>query len=312
MAPLNVLLSHAVLEVTREAETILPEVNVVQWSDFWRVADGADRRSLPLDARISRRAMKTYIDRQGKAKTLKIDDGVVRLTQRGRRLRDAWGAAIGEACAACEERWGSSLRDALVPFVNQLELELPHYIHPYGVDPTIRGSGTEGREHGTDWKPVMRSAKSDSTSGLSILALLSQALAAFAIEYESRDGPLVLGVNFSQFDEPIPLTEVPRLLGVNAGSRASMERFGLVKVSGGLAHPTKVGQVLKSNYERLVPEVESSWRARYGVDVVDALGAALEAIDSSLTTVHADHPVVLSRAATGFVEVTGQRVEAGS
>jgi hypothetical protein len=306
VAFLNVLLSHAVLEVTREAESLLPDVNVVQWSDFWRVADGADRRSLHLDGRISRRAIKTYIDREAKAETLKVDDGVVRLTAGGRRLRDKWGAAIGEACAACEERWGSELRDALAPFVEQLEFELPHYIHPYGAsDPTITGGGAAGREHGMDWKPVMRSTESDSTSGLSILALLSQALAAFAIEYESRDGPLVWGVNISQFDEPIPLAHVPGSLGIPSTTPKWVERFGLVKVRGDMAHPTKTGQALKSKYERLVPEVESSWRTRYGENIIDTLRSALENVDASLTTGHADHPVVLHRGGIGFVEVTG-------
>ena len=41
MTPLNVLLSHIVLDLTRDAERRDPKVNVVQWSDFWRVADGA-------------------------------------------------------------------------------------------------------------------------------------------------------------------------------------------------------------------------------------------------------------------------------
>jgi hypothetical protein len=44
----------------------------------------------------------------------------------------------------------------------------------------------------------------------------------------------VWAVNISQFDEPIPLSDVPRALGINSTTPKWVERFGLVKVSGGM------------------------------------------------------------------------------
>jgi hypothetical protein len=86
------LLSHIVPDLTRDAERRDPNVNVVQWSDFWRVADGARARDVHLHARISRRAMKTYVNMQTKAGKAVLDGGVLRLTDAGLKVRDSAGA----------------------------------------------------------------------------------------------------------------------------------------------------------------------------------------------------------------------------
>jgi hypothetical protein len=303
-ATLNTMLSHAVLEVTREAEWLVPDVNVVQWCDFWRVAEGARRLTVHLDARLSRRAMRTYLAHALKAKSVSLNGEVIELTGFGRVAHDEWGAAIGEACSACEQRWGPALRRALTSIVDRLELDLPHYIHPYGpVDPTVRGAATPGREHGADWKPVPRAP--GPSAGLSILALLSQALTAFAINYEAAHGwPLAWTANLMAFDHPIPTVDVPRLIGIDA-RRAAGERLGVVEIVGRLAHPTPKVEALRAPHAALVAQVEAGWRSRFGEAPVDALLDALRAVDQKLAPGHADHPMVSYTG--GFREISAAR-----
>ncbi len=279
MTPLNVLLSHTVLDLTRDAERRDPNVNVVQWSDFWRVADGARARDVHVDARISRRAMKTYVNMQTRAGRAMLDGGVLRLTDGGLKVRDSAGAAVDAACRAGEDRFGPSPRGALVALVGELEFEYAHYLHPYGTaDPTVTGGAAAGAAHGLDWEPVVRLRDHEATDGLSLLALLSQALTAFTVEYEPHGrGPLLWAVNMAKaFDEPMPLAAVPSALGITGNGRSTMERHGFVTVSDGLARLTPAGEAIKRSYDQLTGEVESSWRGRYGTDVVESLRSALE------------------------------------
>jgi hypothetical protein len=301
---LNVLLSHAVLEVTREAERLLPDVNVVQWSDFWRVADGAQRKTLHLDARISTRVVKMYVDAGEKAGRLTLDDGEVHLTDEGSELQDAWGHAVVDASAGCELRFGPDLRAALEPLVGGLELELPHYLHPYGApDPSITG----GHPHGDHWKPVPRTDPS-SARGLPLLALLSQALTAFTIAYEAHDvGPLLWAITMQDpafADGSMPLGDVPPVLDVRGDGKTGTERHGVIEVRNRVARLTPLGQRMKDAYAPLVAEIESAWRAQHGDDAVTALRAALEAVDAELPTPHADHPMVVHRPGIGFTEAS--------
>ncbi len=308
MTPLNVLLSHIVLDLTRDAERRDPKVNVVQWSDFWRVADGARAREVHLDARISRRAMKTYVNMQTKAGQAVLDGGVLRLTYAGLKVRDSAGAVVGAACRAGEDRFGPSPREALVALVGRLEFEYAHYLHPYGTaDPTVTGGSAAGAEHGLDWKPVVRLRDHEATDGLSLLALLSQALMAFTAEYEAYGrGPLLWAVNMAEaLDEPTPLAAVPSALAITGNGRSTMERHAFVTVSDGLARLTPAGEAVKRSYEQLVAEIESSWRARYRTDVVGSLRSALESADALLTVAHADHPIVNHVSGVGFAEVSG-------
>jgi hypothetical protein len=307
VTPLNVLLSHLVLDLTREAERNSPGVNVVAWSDFWRVADGAHSRQVHLDARISRRAMKTYLDGHERAGNLLVDGGVLQLTDLGRGIRNASWSAVERACRSAESRLDPSLRDALAGLVGALELEYAHYIHPYGTaDASVTGGGAAGAKYGSDWKPVPRQRDHDTTDGLSLLALLSQALTAFTVEYESyRRGPLLWAVNLtSAFDGPMALAAVPSALLITGDGRSAMERHGYVAVSGGQARLTRAGEAVKRGYEQLVAAVESSWRLRCGVHAVDSLRSALEVSEASLTVTHANHPIV-KYVGKGFAETSG-------
>jgi hypothetical protein len=265
VTPLDVLLSHAVLALTRQAEALEPSLDVVRWADFLRVADGLTQKTMHLDARVSKRAITSHSKLSTRSGWLTIDDGVCRLTADGRAVRDSWGAAIASAGDGFE-----ALRPVLTPVVAALDLELPHFIHPYGTpDPSITG----GRPHGADWKPVRRDRDADTTSSLSMLALLSQALTAYSIAYEQHAGPMVWGVYLARHpDAPLPF----------AGT-FTRHRFNAKR--------------LRDAYAPVTAAIEASWSD------APALRRALESLDFGE---HADHPHVSFSAAVGFVEISGR------
>jgi hypothetical protein len=267
--PLDVLLSHAVLDLTRAAERIDPTVNVVRWSDFLRVVDGSTKKTLHLDARISKRTIPGYVTSTTRAGGLTVDArGTFHLTDAGNAVRDAWGAVIRSACDGFEAQHGDALRQALTTVVAGLELEMPHYLHPYGtVDPSVAG--------GVDWKRVPRDRAADTTSDLSILALLSQALTAYSMQYEKRGGALLWAVHLARDGRgPMPF-----------GSTFERHRFD--------------AQAWGGAYVPLTAAIEASWSD------APALRAALEGIDVH-DRGHADHPYVVHIPGGGFVEVSGR------
>src|SRR5215210_5556691 len=134
-------------------------------------AGPAPIRELWRIGRVSKRAMETIVNAAMRQHMVALDDGTVSLL-----------TSLPEADpASCPP---------LEALVSQLELEHPHFPVPYGTaDPTFTGGP------GVDWKPVPRGLDS-SIGDLPISALLSQALVAFAIEYESRRvGPLQWAAN---------------------------------------------------------------------------------------------------------------------
>src|SRR5215210_3352177 len=134
-------------------------------------AGPAPIRELWRIGRVSKRAMETIVNAAMRQHMVALDDGTVSLL-----------TSLPEADpASCPP---------LEALVSQLELEHPHFPVPYG---TADGSFTGGP--GVDWKPVLREPGS-SVAGLPMTALLSQALVAFAIEYEkAHHGPLQWAAN---------------------------------------------------------------------------------------------------------------------
>lgn len=296
--PLNVLLSHALLDLTRACERA-GAAEVVLWSNLLRVVgdDGADRRALPSLVRLSKRAVKTTVDGMVRHDWALVNGGSVRLTGIGRSARDEWGAAIAQAEAA----WpgAPSLRAPLEAFVSRLPLEHPHYPCGYGTaDWRITGGP------GTDWKPVSRDGDIDTVTSLPLLALLSQALVGFAVAYESRVPfamlvGLYLDAAFAAGS--VPLADAPPVLGIAGNGRSSLERHGAVKVDES-KHVvlTPLGRTLRDAYAPTVRAVESS------LDTAGELRLALEALNVH-SAGHADHPDVryVGRH-VGFAEVSAR------
>jgi hypothetical protein len=300
-APLNVLLAHALLDLTRAAERADPNLNVVFWANVLRVVGdgGAAPKTMHLDARVSRRAMKTLITHGVAKEALQVGRDAVALTDVGRLLRDEWDSAV----AAAEADWPhtESLRAPLSALVGALDLELPHYPVPYGGSDVSFTGGP-----GVDWKPLPRDVTADTTSGLPLLAMLSQAFTAFGIDYEWRQrGALHLGVHLAAVDWPRSLADAPVPLEINGSGKSGLERHGLVVATDGVVELTRIGEIVRSSYAPLCGEVESSWRERYGDSNVGALRGALESVEVALTERHADIPWVRHRPGVGFTEVSG-------
>ena len=190
---------------------------------------------------------------------VRVDGGVVRMTEEAGRARDEWGAAMARA----ESTWpaATSLRAPLEAFVPRLPLEHSHYPCGYGAaDWRITGGS------GVDWTAVHRDPEADTVSSLSALALLSQALVGFAVEYESRvPFAIVVGVHLDAAfaDGPVLLDDAPPVLMITGNGRSSLERHGAVEVDRSKrVILTSVGRRLRDAYRPTVEAVESSLEAR--------------------------------------------------
>lgn len=297
--PLNVLLSHALLDLTRCCERAGAE-EVVLWADLLRVIDddaGVARRALPGLARLSKRAVNTTVNGLARHGWARVEDGLVRLDDVARDARDRWGTAIVTA----ESAWprASSVRGALEELVSRLPLEHPHYPCGYGTaDWRITGGS------GADWKAVHRDLTADTVASVPLLALLSQALVAFALEFESRmPFALLVGVHLEAAfaDGWAALADAPPALRIAGDGRSSLERHGAVTVDrAGRVSLTATGRRLRDAYQPTVEAVERSLAPSAG------LRTALERLDVHHAG-HADHPDVRYVGGhVGFAEVSAR------
>jgi hypothetical protein len=309
---LNVLLARALIALTRAFEQAGAGTDGVPslpaWAGMLRVIDeqGVDQRDIPHLARISTRVVVAWLkvtERSGW--TAAAGDKRVALTAAGVTARTKWAQLPATVEAAWAKQVGSldELRSALAAIVEQLPLELPHYPIPYGTaDPSITG----GRPHGQDWRPVPR-ADGDTTTGLPLHALLSQALVGFTIDVESRGiGPLAAAINVlcRVGVEGRPLAEIPKSVGLTGTGKSGTERHGLVTVNNKRATLTPLGKRVVEAYPRAVADVEASWDEQFSAKNVAALRTALAALPTDDTL--PDHPIVMWTADRGFDELSAQ------
>ncbi len=134
-----------------------------------------------------------------------------------------------------------------------------------------------GGGSGVDWKPVPRIG-SDTVSNLPLSALVSQALVAFAMQYEELS-PVAFSLSASVIGQ-IPaegrrLQELGRSPGV-----AALIRHGFVDATGPsgreIASLTPRGLDVQRRYETRIQIVETSWQRQFGKDRVAALVGALQ------------------------------------
>ncbi|MGH9617062.1 MAG: hypothetical protein ACRD28_10005 [Acidobacteriaceae bacterium] len=253
------------------------------WSNLLRAINqtGIDRRELPAILRLSKRAVRSRVStatRHGWVELSSVGSRheVVRLTPRGasavarwtilrRTVEDCWKAAVGIKRSV-------SLRTSLEELVAALPLELPHYPASYGAaDASITGG------HGKDWKAVPR-AGGDTTSDLPISALVSQALVAFAMEYEEQS-PVALSLS-TQVIRRIPAEGQPlHVIGQSPGV-AALIRHGFMRVSnrGGskVAFLTLRGLDVQRAYEPRIYGIETAWRQKFGDSLITELRRSLE------------------------------------
>lgn len=203
--------------------------------------------------RVSKRAMKTIVNAAAKQGMVEVDGGEVRLLVSLPPIEPA-------SCPPLEA------------LVSQLELEHPHFPVPYGTaDPSFRGRGPGG----VDWKPVPRQPTS-SVEGLPLTALLSQALVAFAIDYEKeRRGPIQWAANVLQgiADDGV---EVPSLPKTGTISMRNLERMGVGTVDrDNIVRLTTRGRAMRDAYRPLCEQIESQWRDQMGASLIDEIVQAV-------------------------------------
>jgi hypothetical protein len=320
--PLNVLLARSVLSLTREYERSGENLSsLAMLLVAFRVVDddGVDPADASTLARASRRAMHALLKTTG----FERRDERVYLTAAGQVARAEGFAALAAAESAWTSRVGkarvAAVRKGLVELVDTFELELPHYWVSYGgVDPRVTGGNFRAAQlgppripaHGQDWKPVLRSAGSSAAS-LSLTALLSQALVAFAIEYETHAGSLSDAVHALAPLDPAgaPLKAAPPRAELTGTGKSRLERHGIVKVEsrpgrGPIARLTSLGEYLRDAYGPTTARVEATWRDRYG-EAVSRLRSALETVFPKLEDGLADHPFLVWSLRDGIREATG-------
>ncbi len=199
-------------------------------------------------------------------------------TIKGAKAIEVWTPLVAEV----EERWrgrfGSEevgrLCEMLQAVVGQFEVELPHGL-PVGL------LVPEEREY-----PPCAERNAE---GLSLPALLSQALFAFANDFDRQAGvSLALCANAIRVlgREPVPVAEIPRLTGSSpetSGIGWQLRPYVVVEADpeasrGKVVRLSPRGLEVQQKYHVLVEAVELEWQDQFGKRKVGNLRKALEAI----------------------------------
>jgi DNA-binding MarR family transcriptional regulator len=252
------------------------------WANLLRGLNeaGIDIRELPRILRLSKRAVRSRVAtavRHGWVERVKSGRGqaMLRLTPSGSEAAAQW-KSLQEAAEKC---WRTNvgvradqLRTCLEHIVSRLLLEHPHYPASYGAaDASITGGD------GQDWKGVPRVRGSD-LSKLPLSALLSQALVAFAIEYEKKS-PVALSLSTAVIKRIPANGRTLRELGNSVGISA-LVRHGFLRLSDGattaVVFLTSRGLTVSKAYDEKVQAVEREWRHRFGSENVRKLRELLE------------------------------------
>jgi DNA-binding MarR family transcriptional regulator len=211
------------------------------------------------------------------------DEAVVRATRAGRGAREVWPPLASHI----DDRWRARLggpaverlEAALRTVFEQLSIDPPDFLPV--IHPTQGGNVDAPRPRGGPAGPLP-------TNG-ALSRLLSGVLLAFTVDFEST----------SRISLPVSATslrvlgrsgtrvgDLPRLTGVSREANAMctgwLERHGCLSAEpdptarrGKVLRLTAKGEKARQKYQRILGATEESWRARYGADALDRLGAAL-------------------------------------
>jgi DNA-binding MarR family transcriptional regulator len=207
-------------------------------------------------------------------------DWVVRPTPAGRRAQNVWRPLGGVIEQRWQARFGEpeidELRGSLDALVNQLDVELPHYL------PVV--------SHGKSEVPELPVTHDAAPLGLSVL--VSQALLAFTLDFESEsDLPLPIAANVLRVldEDGVRIRDLPRLTGVS--KEATSMSLGFLERKGHLvidldpaatqvkvARLTPNGRNAQDAYRQLLGRIEERWHATYGDAEVRRLRRSLEGL----------------------------------
>ena len=326
-SPLPTLLGRALTafagdyDSARGEDGSIPQLAV--WANALRVidAEGTDQRQLGRRAVISKRVAEVVVsrlERRGRvsveAKAIPGRRGKVRIvhiTADGRAARNAAVRIVDTVQEDWRQRFGNDgiarLRDALASVVDRLPVELPHHVAGYGAaDSSVTGGDYVQEDpgppripaHGQDWPVVIREPGS-MAGDLPLPALLSQVLAAYAIDYEREGvGQLQAVSNFLRFvgDKGVTLERAQALGGVSGNGKTGHERHldvvvepGRARDKGRRVYLTPKTRRMRDAYPCLVGEIEQRWCEEYG-DAVPAMRSALAAMNERFDDDFPDYP----------------------
>ncbi|MYD98782.1 MAG: hypothetical protein F4X98_15540 [Gammaproteobacteria bacterium] len=325
--PLPTLLGRAIgafvhyYDSARGEDRSVPQLAV--WANALRAidAEGTEQRQLGRRAVISKRVAEVVVGRLEQSGRVSVEAKaipgrrgkakIVHLTANGMAARNAAVRLVDTVQEDWRQRCGDDaivqLREALSSIVDRLPIELPHHVTGYGAgDPSVTGGDYVLEDpgppripaHGQDWPVVIREPGS-TTADLPMPALLSQVLAAFAIDYErERLGHLSVVSNFLRLvrDEGVTLERAQALGGVSGNGKTLHERHldvvvepGRARDKGRRVYLTPKSRRMRDAYPHLVREIEERWSEEYG-DAVAALRSALNAIEELFDDDLPDYP----------------------
>ena len=325
--PLPTLLGRALgafahhYDAARGEDHSIPPLAV--WANVLRAidAEGTDQRQLGRRAVISKRVAEVVVSRLERNGRVSVEATaipgrrgkarIVHLTPDGTAARNAAARLVDTVQEDWRQRFGNDgivrLREALSSVVDRLPVELPHHVTGYGAgDPSVTGGDYVLEDpgppripgHGLDWPVVIREP-GNMAGDLPLPALLSQVLAAFAIDYErERLGHLSAVSNFLRLvgNEGVTLDRAQALGGVSGNGKTLHERHLDVVVEPGRAHDkgrrvylTPKSRRMRDAYPHLVREIEEKWSEEYG-DAVAEMRSALDAMNEQFDDDLPDHP----------------------
>lgn len=276
-------------------------VSMVMWTSFLQFVpdEGMPIAELQRLARMNDKSMRNWLARLGKwwgylvieqsaaaggSKRFR-SDALVRPTSGGRAARKIWLPLTGEIEKRWQERFGAKeieqLRESLWAVAKQFDVELPDCLPILGYGLFSRGPDDEDRAP----------ARHEDGFGarLTLPALLSRVLLAFAIEFE-RESDLSLAISANLLrvldEKGVRVQDLPLLTGISkeaismAMGILRKKRLAVIEADEPgsrtkIVRLTTAGRAAQNAYRRLLATLEKDWRSRCGDKTIDRLRASL-------------------------------------
>jgi hypothetical protein len=202
-------------------------------------------------------------------------DNLIRATLAGRMAQEIWRPLFRVIEQRWEKRFGTGeinqLRESLRTRVSRIGLDLPDCLPILGYGLFSRGPDRERTEPSGD---------------LTLSALLSRPLLAFAIEFEREsDLSLAIAANVLRVldDKGIRLRDLPRITGVSKESIAMamgiLRKKRLVAEESRIVRLTPRGIEAQNTSSRLLATIEARWQAHSLRDALERIVPRLEIAD---------------------------------
>jgi DNA-binding MarR family transcriptional regulator len=213
-------------------------------------------------------------------------DWVIRATPAGRKAREVCRPLFDVIERRWQERFGkdhvNQLRQSLRAVASQLDAALPDCL------PILKYGLVTSEPRTKQWEPAESARENE--SGLTLSALLSKVLLAFAIDFElESEVSLAISANVLRLagEEGPRVRDLPRLAGVSkegiAMALSFLEKRGYAAVKpespgsrSKLLMLTAKGKRARDEYFPLVQAIEQRWEACFGEKAVGRLRDSLE------------------------------------